>query len=115
MPSKPARYGIKVFWACDASNAYPLRGQLYTGKPIGGPRQVNVCERTVLDLVSLYKGSGINVTTDNFFTTMELAKVLNSWNMTLVGTVRKKQKVPSKQHAAFQGKTYLLNRFCLQS
>lgn len=33
IPSKPTKYGIKIFWACDASNAYPLQGQLYTGKP----------------------------------------------------------------------------------
>lgn len=92
IPSKPAKYGIKVFWVCDASNAYSLQGQLYTGKPTDGPRQINVGERTVLDLVSLYKGSGRNVTTDNFFITMELAKVLNSWNMTLVGTVRKNKR-----------------------
>ena len=78
LPFKPAKYGIKVFWASDASNAYPLKGQIYTGKPIDGPRQVNVGERTVLNLISLYKGSGRNVTTDSFFTTMELARIMNS-------------------------------------
>src|ERR1044071_5533645 len=26
MPSKPEKYGIKIFWACDAENSYPLRG-----------------------------------------------------------------------------------------
>lgn len=41
-----------------------------------------------MDLVTPYKGSGRNVTTDNFFTTLQLVNVLNSWNMTLVGTVR---------------------------
>lgn len=65
--SKPAKYGIKVFWACDATNAYPLQGQIYTGKPADGKRQVSVGERTVLDLVVKYKRSGRNVTTDNFF------------------------------------------------
>ena len=101
IPSKPAKYGIKIFWACDASNAYPLEGQLYTGKPTDGPRQVNVGERTVLDLVSSYKGSGRNVTTDNFFTSMNLCKVLNSWNMTLVGTVRKNKRfLPSNMQPA---------------
>ena len=92
IPSKPAKYGIKAFWACDTSNAYPLQDQIYTGKTTDGLRQVNVGEQTVLTLVSLYKGSGRNVTTDNFFTTMKLAKVLNSWNMTLVGTVRKNKR-----------------------
>jgi len=30
IPSKPAKYGIKVFWACDAETSYPLKGLLYT-------------------------------------------------------------------------------------
>lgn len=92
MPSKPEKYGIKIFWACDASNSYPLQGQLYTGKPTEGERQTNIGERTVLDLVSPYKNSGRNVTTDNFFTSLQLARKLNSWNLTLVGTVRKNKR-----------------------
>ena len=91
-PSTPAKYGIKVFWACNASNVYPLQNQIYTGKLTDGPRQVNVGKQTVLNLVSLNKGSGRNDTTDNFFTTMELAKVLSSWNMTLIATVRKNKR-----------------------
>jgi len=115
IPSKTTKYGIKILWVCDASNTYPVQGQIYTGKPIDGPRQVNVDKWTVLNLVSLNKNSGRNITTDNFFTTMELAKVLNSWNMTLVGTVRKKQKIFSKQHATYQRKACLFNQFCLPS
>ncbi|XP_036347482.1 piggyBac transposable element-derived protein 4-like [Rhagoletis pomonella] len=41
IPSKPAKYGIKIFWACDASNSYPLKGILYTGKERNQPRDVN--------------------------------------------------------------------------
>jgi len=50
---------------------------------------VNVVERAVLDLVAAYKGSGRNVTTDNFFTSLHLAHNLKAWSVTLVGTVRK--------------------------
>nr|XP_036220162.1 piggyBac transposable element-derived protein 4-like [Bactrocera oleae] len=32
IPSKPAKYGIKIWWICDAENAYPLQGIMYTGK-----------------------------------------------------------------------------------
>lgn len=96
IPSKPAKYGIKIFWACDAANAYPLQGKIYTGKLPDGERQVNIGERTVLDLVTKYKGSGRNITTDNFFTSLQLACNLNFWNLTLVGTVRKnKTFIPS--------------------
>ena len=105
IPSKPSKYGIKVFWACDASNAYSLQGQIYTGKPTDGPRQANVNEQTVLNLVSLYKSSGRNVTTDNFFTIMELAKV-----MTLVGTVRKNKRfLPSNMQPTKERPVYSTN------
>ncbi|XP_065662544.1 piggyBac transposable element-derived protein 4-like [Hydra vulgaris] len=32
IPSKPAKYGIKIWWVCDAENAFPLNGIIYTGK-----------------------------------------------------------------------------------
>lgn len=92
MPSKPEKYGIKIFWACDSSNSFPLQGQLYTGKPPEADRQTNVGQRTVLDLVCAYKNSGRNITTGNFFTSLQLAQTLNSWNLTLVGTVRKNKR-----------------------
>lgn len=84
MPLKPEKYGIKIFWACDANNSYPLNGQIYTGKSGDGIRQTNVGECTVLDLVAKYKNSGLNVTMDNFFMSLQLSHSLNSWNMTLV-------------------------------
>lgn len=92
MPAKPNKYGLKINWACDSFTSYPLKGQIYTGKPPGGERQTNVRERVVLDLVSRYKGSGRNITTDNFFTSLSLALILSSWLLTLVGTVRKNKK-----------------------
>ena len=51
----PAKYGIKVWWICDAENSYPLTGQIYAGKSSAGCEK-NVGERIVKDLVALYKG-----------------------------------------------------------
>lgn len=92
IPSKPAKYGIKVFWICDAANGYPLHGDLYKGKLLNEPRQSNIGEKTVLELVAPYKNSGRNITCDNFFTSLSLAKVLTSWGLSLVGTVRKNKR-----------------------
>ena len=39
--SKPAKYGMKVWWACDSKSKYPLQGKLYTGKGEGAKREVN--------------------------------------------------------------------------
>jgi len=35
IPSKPAKYGIKVWWACDSKTKYPLKGKLYCGRSEG--------------------------------------------------------------------------------
>lgn len=32
LPSKPGKYGIKIFWCCDATNSYPLKGEIYIGR-----------------------------------------------------------------------------------
>lgn len=53
MPSKPANYGLKVFWLCDASNAYALKGIFYTGEQ-GNVWDTNQGERVVKELVTAY-------------------------------------------------------------
>lgn len=70
LPSKPSKYVIKVFWAC---NAYPFQGQRYTRKPVEGRRHVNFGEKTAWDLITTYKDSGRYMTTKNFFNALELA------------------------------------------
>lgn len=40
IPSKPAKYGIKIWWVCDAKTKYPLQGRLYTGREEEQEREV---------------------------------------------------------------------------
>jgi len=35
IPSKPAKYGVKIWWACDAQTSYPLKGDVYLGRQVG--------------------------------------------------------------------------------
>ncbi|XP_065674166.1 piggyBac transposable element-derived protein 4-like [Hydra vulgaris] len=88
IPSKPAKYGIKIWWVCDAENAFPLNGIIYTGKT-GHTREKNQGERVVKELAVAYKGSGRNIFMDNFFTSLSFAQQLLSWNLTIVGTLKK--------------------------
>ena len=41
IPSKPAKYGIKIWWCCDASTSYPLNADVYLGRQPNEPRQTN--------------------------------------------------------------------------
>lgn len=95
IPSKPAKYGVKIWWICDAENAYPLHGIIYTGKT-NNTREKNQGERVVKELALPYRGNGRNICMDNFFTTLPIAKHLLSWNLTIVGTIKKnKPYIPS--------------------
>lgn len=89
IPSKPAKYGIKVWWACDSKSFYPLKGMIYTGKLPNAPRDVNQGERVVLELVKKYFHSGRTIYADNFFSSLNLATVLMSKRLAYVGTIRK--------------------------
>ena len=67
IPSKPGKYGIKLWMLCDSKTSYVCRLQVYTGRVVDQPRKQNQGERVVLDLTRELKGSGRNVTVDNFF------------------------------------------------
>ncbi|KAL4009583.1 hypothetical protein ACER0C_003435 [Sarotherodon galilaeus] len=89
MPSKPARYGIKIWVACDARSSYAWKMQVYTGKPDKrGPPEKHLAARVVLDLTEGLP-PGRNVTCDNFFTSRELAdRLFRERGHTVLGTLR---------------------------
>ena len=64
MPSKPGKYGIKIWAACDAKTSYAYNMQVYTGKPIDGQPERNQGMRVVLQMAEGLRGH--TVTCDNF-------------------------------------------------
>lgn len=96
MKSKPGRYGIKLWMASDSKSGYICNGQIYTGKR-DNKRETNQGCRVVLDMVRPYFESGRGVTTDNFFTSVDLAKTLMKNNLALTGTLRaNKRDIPKE-------------------
>ena len=106
IPSKPDRYGIKVWSMCDNGTNYVCNLQVYLGKVGDSPEQQQGA-RVVRDLARTIYGTGRNITTDNFFTGHALGKFLLEKNLTLLGTMRKNRKelpcemLPQKR-AAFE-------------
>ncbi|XP_067101197.1 piggyBac transposable element-derived protein 4-like [Osmerus mordax] len=96
MPSKPAKYGIKIFWMCDARIPYAIDGMVYTGRQPGEEVQRNLGENIVRQLCYGIRQTGRNITMDNFFTSVPLAEKLLEKNLTIVGTLRQnKPDIPS--------------------
>ena len=95
--SKPAKYGLKLWLLCDSSTSYVLNVQIHTGRIHGDGPERNQGQRVVHDLVEVIKGSGRNVTMDNFFTSVTLAQELLEKKLSLVGTMRKnKKEIPTE-------------------
>lgn len=95
LPSKPDKYGMKIWWICDSKTSYPLFGIPYLGKE-GHNRTKNLAYNVVNQLCEPYFGSNRNVTFDNYFTSLDVAKSLSQNGLTIVGTMRKnKACIPS--------------------
>ncbi|XP_047241326.1 piggyBac transposable element-derived protein 4-like [Girardinichthys multiradiatus] len=108
MPSKPAKYWIKSWVACNAKSSYAWKMQVYTGKLTSGCPEKNQGMQLVLDVTEALRGH--NVTCDNSFTSYELGQQLLKRKITMVGTVRKnKPELPpallaSKEREVFSSK-----------
>lgn len=101
MPKKPAKYGLKIFWVCDARITYAIDGIIYTGRQPGEDIQKNLGEKIVMQLCSRFRNTGRNITMDNFFTGVPFAQHLLEKDLTIVGTLRQnKPDIPPLMKAS---------------
>ena len=97
IPSKPGKYGMKVWAVCDPLSAYCINLQPYTGRAQGAVRDVGQGSRVILELTDHLTGSGCHITADNFFTNITLVRSLLGRRMTCTGAIRKsKGEVPQE-------------------
>lgn len=98
MKSKPAKYGIKL-WSCvDVVTKFLLNVDIYLGKPTKEAQNSReIGKNVVLNLTSIYNGTGRVVTCDNFFTSVSLANELWDNGFKFVGTMRaNKREIPTE-------------------
>lgn len=89
MPKKPAKYGLKIMCLCDARTFYLCNAFVYTGKEnTVSIDKVSVPTRDVLKLIPPIQNTNRNVTTDNWFSSVELCNKLREQGLTLLGTMR---------------------------
>ena len=75
--------------------AYPLNGEVYLGRQSETATTSNSMSRItnlVRPLIESWINRGRTITTDNYFTSVELAKYLLDVKTTLVGTIRRNKK-----------------------
>lgn len=78
IPSKPARYGIKIFALVDCRMMYTVNLEVYCGKQPNGPFEVsNAGKDVVLRIAQPILGTGRNITGDNWFSSLPLVNELS--------------------------------------
>lgn len=94
MPQKPDKYGIKFWILSEVESKYLLNAIPYLGKDDGRSTK-GLGEQVTLQLVEPYKNKGYHITTDQFFTSLSLAKKLAQSKISLLGTIRSdRREVP---------------------
>nr|XP_022907230.1 piggyBac transposable element-derived protein 4-like [Onthophagus taurus] len=96
IPSKPAKYGIKIFAMCDAKSFYTSNFEVYCGQQPNGIYKVSNSPIDIVKrLITPIENSGRNLTTDNWYSSLTLAKYLLEKKITFIGTLRKnKREIP---------------------
>lgn len=102
MPSKPAKYGLKYWVLSDAKTYYVSNIEMYCGKD--PTRSEDLGMHVVLKLSDHIKNTGRNITCDNFFTSLKLARELKKQKNSLVGTIRTNRREVPKEFRVTKGK-----------
>lgn len=94
IPSKPNRYGIKIFALVDSASSYACNLEVYVGQqPPGQYECPNDPCSIVLRLIEPISGSNRNLTCDNWFTSFNLVnKLFKEHKITFVGTIKKNKR-----------------------
>ncbi|KAK9744972.1 Transposase IS4 [Popillia japonica] len=98
MPNKPAKYGLKIQCLTDVTNSNLYNAYIYTGKDsesfgLGGEEKKFLKPtQAVLRQAKPLFNSCRNITTDNWYSSIQLVDVLGNNNWTYVGTVKKQNK-----------------------
>ncbi|XP_056397301.1 piggyBac transposable element-derived protein 4-like [Hyla sarda] len=97
LPSKRARYGVKMYKLCESASGYTYRFRVYEGKdssiePPECPPVLGITGKIVWDLVHPILDQGYHLYLDNFYTSVPLFKCLTARGTVACGTVRKNQR-----------------------
>lgn len=99
IPSKPAKYGVKIFALVDSKMFYTINLEIYPGKQPEGPFHVSNASTDIVErMVTPIANTGRNVTADNWFSNVGLLQTLSEkYRLSYVGTLKKnKWQIPKE-------------------
>lgn len=96
IPSKPIRYGIKLYLCCESKSSFVCKMDIYSGKK-GDQVEKDHGPNVVKRFADSFSGLGHTVFIDSFFSSVELYEHLRKQGTTATGTIRKDRRgLPSQ-------------------
>ncbi|CAH2321338.1 Hypothetical predicted protein [Pelobates cultripes] len=93
IPSKPAKYGTKIYSLVDSKMFYTYNLEIYAGNQPDGPFDIsNKPTDVVKRMIAPLRGSDRNLTADNWFTALDFVEELKEMKLSYVGTVKKNNR-----------------------
>ncbi|XP_069595586.1 piggyBac transposable element-derived protein 4-like [Ranitomeya imitator] len=116
IPSKPSKYGIKMYALVDVAKTYTYNLEIYAGTQPEGPYRVsNKPSDIVKRMAEPLFGSGRSITADNWFSTCDLIDYLKMQHLSYVGTVRKNKKELPTQFVNVKGRKQYSSMFAFNN
>ena len=101
LPSKPTKWGVKVWSLCESSTGYTWNFQVYTGR-VAGQQEHGLSYPVVMQLTEDLQGSYMKVMMDNFYMGVELLEALRVRGLLACGTVRANPRNVRLQRGEFR-------------
>lgn len=95
MPSKPIRFGFKLFVLADSTCGYTVDFKVYLGKTTVVANNMPMTEAVVMDLTEPYLRQGYHLFVDNFYTSLPLLARLYDQGTRYAGTLRSNRGPPA--------------------
>ncbi|XP_062613919.1 piggyBac transposable element-derived protein 4-like [Saccostrea cucullata] len=92
IPSKPVRWGLKLWLRCDSVSGFCHQFEVYMGRACGQRQSIPLGRGVVERLTESLVGKTLHVFYDSFFTSITLAKVLLSKKIFSCGTIVRTRK-----------------------
>ncbi len=92
LPSKPVKWGVKLWTLAESATGYLHQFQIYTGKEDGVVQEKGLCHRVVTELLTHFHHQNIRVFMDNYYTSTQLFTELIMRGIYACGTVRTNRK-----------------------
>ena len=90
LPSKPIRFGFKLFTLAESKSGYIWNFEVYTGRK--GEAEQNQAKNVVVRITNPLQDKGYRLFTDNFYTSPNLFFTSREHGIQACGTVRPNQK-----------------------